>query len=130
MSDRYTNDPPTLHPRVRGRCPSCGAESLFLGSQGYVTCSVIGCKDPGAPSDLLAGPDGRRAPDWASMTNVLPFLASRLRALAEDFASMRDRPSAEIALAAENRLRGLADEIEAEPAGWDVRGYQPREATK
>jgi len=61
--ERFANDPPTQHPRVRGRCPSCGAESLFLGSQGYVTCSVLGCKDPGAPSDLLAGPDGRRALD-------------------------------------------------------------------
>lgn len=42
------------YPRVRGRCPSCGSESLFLGANGYVTCSVIGCKDPGAPTDVLA----------------------------------------------------------------------------
>lgn len=42
------------HPRVRGRCPSCGSDSLFLGSNGYVTCSVIGCKEPGAATDLLA----------------------------------------------------------------------------
>ncbi len=42
------------NPRVRGRCPSCDAETLFLGNNGYVTCSVIGCKDPGAPTDLLA----------------------------------------------------------------------------
>lgn len=49
---RYTNEPD--HPRIRGRCASCGAESLFLGAQGYVTCSVIGCKDPGASHDLLA----------------------------------------------------------------------------
>ena len=41
-------------PRVRGRCPSCGSDSLFLGSNGYVTCAVIGCKDPGAPTDVLA----------------------------------------------------------------------------
>ena len=43
------------HPRVRGRCPSCGAESLFLGSNGYVTCGVIGCKNPSAPTDVLEG---------------------------------------------------------------------------
>lgn len=49
--ERYANE---NHPRIRGRCPSCGAESLFLGAQGYVTCSVIGCKDPGAAHDLLA----------------------------------------------------------------------------
>jgi len=41
------------HPKVQGKCPSCGAESLFLGSGGYVTCSVIGCKAPGAATDLL-----------------------------------------------------------------------------
>jgi len=84
------------------------------------------------------------------MTNAHPSLASRLRLLAEDFASMRDRPSAEIALAAENRLRGLAEDVATletqckaikarnevldrmladadQPAGWDVRGYQPRD---
>src|SRR6185436_14172643 len=27
--------------RVRGRCPACGSDSLFLGSFGYVTCSVL-----------------------------------------------------------------------------------------
>lgn len=50
--------PQVGYPRVRGRCPSCGADSLFLGSNGYVTCAVIGCKDPGAPTDVLAvGPE-------------------------------------------------------------------------
>lgn len=53
---RFSNDPPQPHPNVRGRCPSCGAASLFLGSNGYVTCSVIGCKEPGAATDLLADP--------------------------------------------------------------------------
>lgn len=45
------------YPPVQGRCPSCHAESLFLGSNGYVTCSVIGCKAPGAATDLLIGKD-------------------------------------------------------------------------
>jgi predicted CxxxxCH...CXXCH cytochrome family protein len=39
--------------RLKGRCPSCGSESLFVGSGGYVTCSVIGCKNPGAAHDAL-----------------------------------------------------------------------------
>jgi hypothetical protein len=52
---RYANEP--FHPRVRGRCPSCGSESLFLGAQGYVTCGVIGCKDPGAVHDSLSKPE-------------------------------------------------------------------------
>jgi len=56
MSRFDLQDPPLKHPPVRGRCPSCGSESLFLGSGGYVTCSVIGCKNPGAPTAVLAGP--------------------------------------------------------------------------
>lgn len=41
------------HPLVKGQCPSCGGSTLFLGTGGYVTCSVIGCSDPGKASDVL-----------------------------------------------------------------------------
>lgn len=44
------------NPRVRGRCPCCGTDSLFLGSGGYVTCAVTGCRAPGAATDLLRDP--------------------------------------------------------------------------
>ncbi|MFF9639414.1 DUF6085 family protein [Streptomyces bacillaris] len=40
-------------PTVQGRCPSCGAISLFLGSGGYVTCARIECPEPDAASSLL-----------------------------------------------------------------------------
>lgn len=41
--------------KVRGRCPSCDGEHLFVGSGGYVTCSLIGCADPcAADIDTLA----------------------------------------------------------------------------
>ena len=40
---------------VQGRCPGCGHDGqLFLGSGGYVTCSIAECPNPGAASDLLA----------------------------------------------------------------------------
>lgn len=42
------------YPRLKGRCPSCGSDSLFRGHGGYVTCAVIGCKDPGAAYDMLS----------------------------------------------------------------------------
>lgn len=42
-------------PRIAHRCPSCGAQSLFIGAGGLLTCSVIGCKDPGAAMDVLDG---------------------------------------------------------------------------
>lgn len=41
-------------PKVRGQCPGCSKESLFLAVGGYVTCSYISCANPTAASDLLA----------------------------------------------------------------------------
>jgi hypothetical protein len=34
--------------KIANRCASCGSQSLFIVSGGWITCSVIGCKDPGA----------------------------------------------------------------------------------
>lgn len=43
-----TGEPYTRQqPRIADRCPTCGAQSLFIGSGGWLTCSVIGCKEPG-----------------------------------------------------------------------------------
>lgn len=42
-------------PDVQGRCPSCGAASLFLGEGGHVTCSRIDCPNPCAADELLHG---------------------------------------------------------------------------
>lgn len=33
--------------RITTRCPSCGHQSLFIGSGGHLTCSWLECKDPG-----------------------------------------------------------------------------------
>jgi hypothetical protein len=41
------------HPAVRGRCPACNWESLFLGKGGYVTCANLDCPNPIAVSELL-----------------------------------------------------------------------------
>jgi hypothetical protein len=38
---------------VKGHCPACGKESLFLGDGGYVTCSRLECPRPDAVSTLL-----------------------------------------------------------------------------
>lgn len=40
-------------PLVQGRCPACGTTGLFLGSGGYVTCSLIECREPDAASTVL-----------------------------------------------------------------------------
>ena len=36
--------------RIVTRCPSCRAQSLFIGEGGHLTCSVIGCKNPSPES--------------------------------------------------------------------------------
>ena len=41
------------YPEVEGVCPACGGGSLFVGEGGYVTCSIIGCPEPHAPSRAL-----------------------------------------------------------------------------
>lgn len=40
-------------PRIVDRCPTCGAQSLFVGAGGYLTCSVIDCKAP-AVGEVMA----------------------------------------------------------------------------
>lgn len=35
-------------------CPNCNARSVFIGKGGYLTCSIIGCSDPGAPHKALS----------------------------------------------------------------------------
>jgi len=32
--------------QIRTRCPSCGSQTLFIGTGGHLTCSLIGCKEP------------------------------------------------------------------------------------
>ncbi|MGQ4353145.1 hypothetical protein [Streptomyces drozdowiczii] len=42
-------------PDVQGRCPACGAASLFLGEGGHVTCARIDCPAPDTADMLLHG---------------------------------------------------------------------------
>lgn len=57
------------HPRVKGYCPSCGGDALFVGTGGYVTCAKIGCENPGAATDVLKGWDGTPVYDSPSRLN-------------------------------------------------------------
>lgn len=43
-----TGEPYTKQqPKIADRCPACGGQTLFIGAGGWLTCSVIGCKEPG-----------------------------------------------------------------------------------
>jgi hypothetical protein len=53
---------------VKGRCPACRMETLFLGAGGYVTCSFDVCPTPGAASDLL---EQGYLENWEPVTRVL-----------------------------------------------------------
>lgn len=39
---------------IADRCPSCGGQSLFIGAGGWLTCSRIGCKEPGVGVSIKA----------------------------------------------------------------------------
>lgn len=58
-------------PLVKGRCPACGATSLFLGEGGYITCARLDCPQPDAASTLL-----ERPPDNARTTADNPATSS------------------------------------------------------
>ncbi len=54
---------------VKGRCPACGRTGyLFVGSGGYVTCSIVECPDPGLAADLLMGNHTLFDSDWFAGT--------------------------------------------------------------
>lgn len=54
-ADSGTGEPFTRQqPRIWDRCPSCGSRTLFIGAGGWLTCSVIGCKEP-ATGDVIQG---------------------------------------------------------------------------
>lgn len=38
--------------RIVDRCPACGAQSLFIGKGGFLTCAVIGCSQPGVGREI------------------------------------------------------------------------------
>lgn len=40
-------------PRIQGRCPMGCGDTLFVGSGGYITCSLDKCPNPTAVADLL-----------------------------------------------------------------------------
>lgn len=75
MTDQPASTAPAAaaHPLVKGRCPACNGNSLFLGSGGYVTCSRLDCTDPSAADQLLHG----ETPPQAAL--------ARIHALAEGY---------------------------------------------
>jgi hypothetical protein len=39
-----TNEPfSRAQPKIADRCEACGAQSLFIGAGGWLTCAVVGC---------------------------------------------------------------------------------------
>lgn len=94
------------NPRVRGYCPSCKSQSLFLGNDGYVTCSRIGrngCQDPAAAHDLL-------------MDEEIHFVVNSV----DLFARKRSVSSVEKALNEHPEKGGLVQELERVKRERDV----------
>lgn len=71
-------------PRVEGRCPACGARSLFLGAGARVTCASLSCTSPCAVDDYLDGaPGGAGTATPPDVADVLsrPWMARDSRVL-------------------------------------------------
>lgn len=67
------------YPRVQGRCPMGCGSTLFLGAGGYVTCSLIGCPDPGRADKLLHAEESaprknRLVAEWTEDGLVVTFV--------------------------------------------------------
>lgn len=39
--------------QIVGHCPACGGTTLFIGTGGHITCSLISCPRPTAVDELL-----------------------------------------------------------------------------
>lgn len=44
------------HPKVRGTCPACENETLFIGEDGRISCSAKDCPKPDAVDALINRP--------------------------------------------------------------------------
>ena len=64
-NDQYTPN----QPRIADRCPNCGAQSLFIGGGGWLSCSVIGCSNPSVRDAIAA----LKAPVFVAATAMLVY---------------------------------------------------------
>lgn len=55
--------------RIKTRCPACGCQTLFIGSGGHLTCSLIGCLSPSV-ADTVARLQ-RKAELYDAIQNVV-----------------------------------------------------------
>lgn len=46
MRSRTTCEHCGLGTRIVTPCPTCGGQTLFVGTGGHLTCSFIGCREP------------------------------------------------------------------------------------
>jgi hypothetical protein len=77
--------PAAGYPIVQGRCPACGAASLFLASGGFVTCASLRCPNPTQASYLLHALDPMTGPHTAEEKALIALLA-----LIHDHVELRD----------------------------------------
>jgi uncharacterized coiled-coil DUF342 family protein len=82
---------------------------LFLGCNGYVTCSVLGCKDPGAPHDLLAGQQASREQE-REPTKLVKELREAVIGGPGDVTPDMLEQAADLLEAAEQQIKTLAQE--------------------
>ena len=110
---------------VQGRCPACHGAHLFLADGGRVTCSLIGCPEPGAADGVLHGEhvtaatplicsDERHTAKVADLQRRL----AELREVARGYCGACGRGDAAPTVADWERERQRAEQAEAEAKRW------------
>ncbi|MFJ4552101.1 hypothetical protein ACIP4X_23305 [Streptomyces sp. NPDC088817] len=104
-------------PKVQGSCPACGRESLFLGGGGFVTCAMLSCPKPDAPTDALENPprdvDDRGRTDC---TTALAGALERARRARDAYETLRaDVVTAAKYIAQQQRLGRIARSSRSSP---------------
>ncbi|MEV5619370.1 hypothetical protein [Streptomyces bacillaris] len=118
-------------PDVQGRCPACGAASLFLGEGGHVTCARIDCPNPSAADDMLHGGEEAlvHALGGGRTANVI---AHNLTAHGHSLADVRRMTDDELRAVpgiGDTSLATIRRAFQERPAGSDVRQQPPVVAT-
>lgn len=68
---------PATKEHISDRCPSCGHQSLFIGSGGWLTCSWIECRQPsvGRAVAALLDADRHHKRVWAAAVDGITIFA-------------------------------------------------------
>jgi len=70
--------------RIADKCPTCGVQSLFIGTGGHLTCSSLQCKEPGVTRGWERRVAAAVTVEMERCTEVFAFCIASLHADAQE----------------------------------------------